>query len=84
MPYKPISNPEIQPHLLEKPIIVQNLDELIHKLDVSNQGERIENVKAGLQAFNYIKVAKRYIPYQKDPDSIDHRFPENFKKVDPN
>jgi hypothetical protein len=84
MPYKTISNPEVQPHLLEKPVVVPNLDELLHKLDASKQGEHIENVKAGLQAFNYIKVAKRYIPYQKDPDSIDHRFPENFKTVEPN
>lgn len=64
---------------LEKPTQTPSIDSLLSKLQIEDHGRIIENTKAKLQSFNYVRVPKRYIPYQVDENSLDNRFPESFR-----
>lgn len=73
-------NPDFQTATpLEKPNQTPFLDSLLSKLQTEQHGAIIENTKAKLQAFNYVRVPRRYIPYQVDENSLDSRFPESFR-----
>jgi hypothetical protein len=64
---------------LEKPTQTPSIDSLLSKLQTEDHGKIIDNTKAQLQSFNYVRVPKRYIPYQVDENSLDSRFPESFR-----
>ena len=85
MPRYPIaSNPEVQNQVGQKPVIGADVDSLISKLSSEDHGKAIEQTQNELRSFNYYRVSKRYIPYQVDSNSLDPRFPESFRQVEPN
>jgi hypothetical protein len=73
-------NPDYQSsNASDKLTSTPSIDSLLSKLQTEQHGAIIENTKAQLQAFNYVRVPKRYIPYQVDANSLDSRFPESFR-----
>lgn len=72
-------NPDYQSSNVEKLTETPSIDSLLSKLQTEQHGAIIENTKAQLQSFNYVRVPKRYIPYQVDENSLDSRFPESFR-----
>lgn len=80
MPY----SSETSNQFLEKPTPTPSIDSLIAKLSTEEHAKSVEKTQNQLGSFAYYRLPKRYIPYQKDPNSIDYRFQnETFRVQDP-
>lgn len=79
------SNAETANQLLNQPVKGRDVDSLLAKLSAETSGAITEAKKADIQSFNYIRVSKRYRPYEAAPDSIDGRFAgDGFRSIVPN
>ena len=80
MPY----NPDTINEFREKQTPTPSIDSLISKLSAENHAVSVEKIQNQLGSFAYFRLPKRYVPYQKDPNSIDYRFQnETFRTQDP-